>query len=71
MQSRFTVLRAQPRPSLCNPSACSEAEDAAAARALDMQQEIALFAEQPETVADLPGNLHRPVRRGGCAAAGR
>ena len=28
-----------------------------------MEQEIALFAEQPEAVADLPRNLHRGVRR--------
>ena len=37
-------------------------EDAAAARAFGMQQEVALFAEQPEAVADLPRNLQRRRR---------
>ena len=36
-------------------------EHAAAARGFGMQQEIALFAEQAEAVADLPGNLQRPI----------
>ena len=40
-----------------------------AARAVGVEQEIALFAEQPEAVADLPGNLHRSVGAP-CAAAG-
>ena len=38
-------------------------EDAAVARALDMEQEIAFLAEQAEAVADLPGDLHRRIGR--------
>ena len=45
------------------------AEHAAAARRLDMQQEVALLAEQAEAVADFPGNLQR-ASAAVCAAAG-
>ena len=37
-------------------------ENAAAARALGMEQKVAFFAEQPEAVADLPRDLHRAIR---------
>src|SRR5665213_528738 len=37
-------------------------ENALVPRAVGMEQKIAFFAEQPEPVADLPGNLHRAVR---------
>ncbi|MGY3513347.1 hypothetical protein ACVIQY_006322 [Bradyrhizobium sp. USDA 3051] len=47
-------------------------EDAAVTRVLDMEQEVALLAEQPESVAHLPADLHgarvlrgRPLRREG------
>src|SRR4051812_48879114 len=36
-------------------------EDAAASRALGVEQKVAFFAEQAEAVADFPGNLHRGV----------
>src|SRR5689334_9688907 len=39
-------------------------ENAAIARALDVEQEVALLAEQAEAVADLPGDLQRRVGGG-------
>ncbi|GLR97491.1 hypothetical protein GCM10007858_51330 [Bradyrhizobium liaoningense] len=41
-------------------------EDAAVARVLDMEQEVAFLAEQPEAVTHLPIDLHGPrILRGG------
>ena len=56
------MLRDQPRPSLCCSSACSDAEDVAVPGAVGVELEIALFAKQPEAVADFPRNLHRRER---------
>jgi hypothetical protein len=39
-------------------------EDAAIAGAFDVEQEVALLAEQAEAAADLPGDLQRSVGRG-------
>src|ERR1700694_2824943 len=38
-------------------------QNTAAPRAFGVEQEIALLAEQPESVADLPRDMHRTVRR--------
>ena len=38
-------------------------EHAAVALAVAVEQEVALLAEQPEPVADLPGNLDMGIRR--------
>ena len=40
-------------------------QNAAAAAAFGVQQEIPLLAEQAEAVAHLPGNLQRPIAAGG------
>ena len=42
-------------------------ENAAVTRILDMQQEVALLAEQAEAVADLPIDLHGPRILRDCA----
>ena len=68
MHSRLTVLRAQPRPSLCTRQRLLGRQDAAVAQGVDVELEVALLAEQPEAVADLPGDLQRAagsaLRRG-------
>jgi hypothetical protein len=49
-------------------------EHAAATSAFGVEQEIALFPKQPESVADLPGNLQRQLsraRRGFAGDGGR
>ena len=68
MHSRPTMLRAQPRPSLCIRQIVFGFENALAAQRLDVQQEVLLLAEQAEAVLDLPddavGGIGRRLRGG-------